>query len=87
MSKRPRLENLAVSGTGVVFDPTSGATFTLNASGLVILNALRAGLSLDETATRLRDRFAEVGDAKVEVLDFVALLRQQGIVPRDFTLQ
>jgi PqqD family protein of HPr-rel-A system len=87
MSKRPRLENLAVSGTGVVFDPTSGATFTLNASGLVILNALREGLSLDETVARLQNRF-EVGggDAKGEVLDFVARLRRLGIVPTDFRL-
>lgn len=86
MSRRPRLENLAVSGTGVVFDPTSGATFTLNASGLVILNALREGLSLDETAARLRHRFEVGADARAEVVEFVARLRRHGIVPADFTL-
>ena len=87
MSKQPMLENLAVSDSGFVFDPTSGATFTLNASGLVILNALREGLSLDETVARLRDRFDEVGgDAKDDVLDFVARLRQNGLVPSDFAL-
>jgi len=87
MSKRPMLENLAVSDTGFVFDPTSGATFTLNASGLVILNALRKGLSFDETLVRLRDRFHDVGgDAKDDLTDFVSCLRQHGIVPSDFTL-
>jgi PqqD family protein of HPr-rel-A system len=87
MSKRPMLENLAVSDTGFVFDPSSGATFTLNASGLVILNALREGLSLDEIVARLRDHFDDVGgDAKDDVFDFVARLRQQGILPSDFSL-
>lgn len=88
MSKRPNpIQNLAISDTGFVFDPTSGATFTLNASGLVILNALREGLSLDETIARVCERFEDVaGDTKDEVLDFVQRLRQHGLLPGDFVL-
>jgi len=85
MSQRSMLENLAVSDSGFVFDPMSGATFTVNTSGLVVLNALREGLSLDETVARVRERFEGAGaDARDDVLDFVARLRQHGLVPQDF---
>jgi PqqD family protein of HPr-rel-A system len=88
MSKRPNpLQNLAVSDSGFVFDPMSGATFTLNTSGLVILNALREGLSLDETVARVHERFEDVAaDTKDDVLDFVQRLRQHGLLPSDFAL-
>lgn len=87
MSKRSMLENLAVSDSGFVFDPSSGATFTLNASGLVILNALREGLALDEIVARVGERFDEIeGDPADDVLDFVGRLRQHGIVPADFAV-
>lgn len=81
------LENLAVSDTGFVFDPASGATYTVNPPGLVVLNALREGLSLDETIARIHDRFDDVApDAKDDVIDFVQRLRQSGLLPADFTL-
>ena len=87
MSSHSVLQTLTVSDSGFVFDPTSGATFTLNSSGLAILNALREGLTLDETVLRLHERFeAAPSDAKDDVLDFVARLRQNGVVPADFAL-
>lgn len=87
MTKPLSLKNLAVSETGFVFDPTSGATFTLNPTGLAVLHALREGLALDAILALLGERFDAVArDAKDDVLDFVQLLRQHGLLPADFKL-
>lgn len=78
----PRLRDLALSDTGFVFDPSSGATFTVNAAGLCVLQALKDGLSRGEIGARLRERFdVRSGDPARDVADFEDLLRQQGILP------
>jgi hypothetical protein len=38
-----RLSNLALSPTGFVFDPRTGATYTVNPTGRAVLEALRDG--------------------------------------------
>ena len=87
MPKRVTLSNLAISESGFVFDPSSGATFTLNASGLTVLRAIREGRTVPETVAALHDEFDAVGaDAADDVQDFVARLRQLGVVPSDFTM-
>lgn len=84
MSASTRLQDLALSDTGFVFDPASGATFTVNASGLCVLKAMRDGLSRAEIAARLRERFdVRAGDPARDVADFMELLAQHGVLPRD----
>ncbi len=85
MSSTPQLANLAVSETGFVFDPSTGATFTVNATGLVVLRALRDGASLTRIVEQLSEGFAEASrSARDEVLDFVQLLRGHGLLGADF---
>ncbi|MBF0154906.1 MAG: PqqD family protein [Magnetococcales bacterium] len=48
-----RLGDLAVSPNGFAFDPRSGQSFTLNATGLIALEMLQSGASLEETAHKL----------------------------------
>ena len=43
MDTLQKLRDLAISDSGFVFDPYSGATFTANSSGRAILEALRDG--------------------------------------------
>lgn len=75
------LKNLAVSDTGFVFDPRTGTTFTLNATGRVALAALRDGGSVDDVAARLEASFDGVSPSvREEVLDFVQSLRAHGLV-------
>jgi len=83
-----QFRDLAVSESGFVFDPRSGATFTVNPGGLVVLGGLREGLDLDALITRLRERFdALPGDGtREDILDFVHVLRQLGLLPPDFVL-
>jgi hypothetical protein len=76
-----RLGDLALSDTGFAFDPYSGSTFTVNATGHCVLLALKEGLALDAIADRVRERFdARGADVIRDVDDFVASLRQHGLV-------
>ncbi len=87
MSTKQHLRDLALSETGFVFDPYTGATFTTNATGHCVLLALREGLSRAEIAARMRERFAvEHEELENDVAEFVSVLRQHGVVPDDFTV-
>jgi PqqD family protein of HPr-rel-A system len=80
------LKNLAISETGFVFDPRSGATYTLNTTGQAVVLALRDGQSIDAIVERLRGTYEGGGDrVREDVLDFVQSLRRSGLVPADFT--
>lgn len=85
MTDLTQLKSLASSDTGFLFDPRSGATFTLNPPGLVVLRSLQSGQSIDATAARLAEEFdgAPV-DVREDVLDFVRALKRHGLVPNDF---
>jgi Coenzyme PQQ synthesis protein D (PqqD) len=76
-----RLAELAISDTGFIFDPGSGATFNVNATGLIALVALREGVDTAEIAARVRTRFPlappDVGE---HVSDFVRTLGQMGLL-------
>jgi hypothetical protein len=87
MSNTTRLKDLAISESGFIFDPLSGSTFTVNATGVCIIHALRDGCRRTEIIARLRGNFAvEGGDLDSDLGDFVRVLVQQGILPHDFTL-
>lgn len=88
MDARTRLSQLAVSPTGFVFDPRTGGTFTVNPTGRVILEGIRDGQDLAAVARALADRFdAESADLQRDVLEYVRLLRQGGLLPPDFELR
>jgi hypothetical protein len=74
------LRALAVSESGFVFDPRTGHSYTVNATGLAVLEALKEGLAAGAIAERLRAGFA-AGGAPVEddVDGFVALLHEHGL--------
>jgi hypothetical protein len=79
-----RLGDLAISDTGFIFDPGTGATFNVNATGLIALAALREGVDAADTAelaARVRARFPTAPpDVGEHVSDFVRTLRQIGIL-------
>lgn len=79
-----RLKDLAVSETGFVFDPYSGATFSLNPSALCLLRGLKEGLGRDELIARLEESF-DVTDADLsrDIDEFLELLRYNGVLPHE----
>jgi PqqD family protein of HPr-rel-A system len=76
-----RLRSLALNPDGFAFDPTTGESFTLNATGLLILEGLREGASPGELIRRLTEKFdVPEGDASRDVDDFLDHLRTLRLV-------
>jgi PqqD family protein of HPr-rel-A system len=77
-----RLQELAVSDSGFVFDPLTGYTFTVNPTGLFVLQAIKQGASVDELPGRIADTFEFEGgeDVSFDLSEFVASLRATGLV-------
>jgi len=88
MDARVRLAMLAISPSGFVFDPKSGATFTVNEAGRILLEGVRDGLDLAGLANALSEQF-DVGGADLErdVLEYVRLMRKNGLLPASFELR
>ena len=82
-----RLRDLALSDSGFLFDPYTGATFSLNASGRVILDSLKKGMEREEILETLEDSFT-IGEADLhrDIDEFVHLLREAGLITATFTL-
>lgn len=71
-----RLRSLALNPDGFAFDPTTGESFTLNATGLSVLEGLRRGASPLEIVSRLMEEFdVSERDASRDVDDFMDHLR------------
>jgi hypothetical protein len=87
MDVRAKLKDLAISDSGFVFDPYTGATFSANATGRVILEGLRDGDGRQALLGRLAQSFDAGGqDLPRDLDDFVQTLRREGIVPMDFAV-
>ncbi len=83
-----RLSDLALSPTGFLFDPRTGSTFTVNATGAAVLEALRDGGGLQEVVDRLAERFAIAdADLRRDALEYVRVLRDHGLLPPGFELE
>jgi PqqD family protein of HPr-rel-A system len=76
--KAEALQRLALSDSGFVFDPMTGNSFTVNATGLAILRHLQKGAGRDELLQTLQEEF-EVDPvvAERDVIEFADLLRNQ----------
>lgn len=71
-----RLDQLAMSSEGFIFDPSTGESFTVNPSGLKILKALKENKTTADIARELKEQF-DMAPEEVErdVIDFMAHLR------------
>ena len=88
MSSHDHLCELAISRSGFVFDPHTGATFTLNLTGLTIVDALKQGATLEQVVSRLRETYAEAPSSlQQDVAVFMAELRQHGLTSGDDAAQ
>lgn len=78
------VSELAISESGFVFDPRTGATFSVNSTGLAVLTALRNRASVPDIVETVRKSFeATPGDVGDHVAEFLRGLRQMGIVAGD----
>ena len=71
-----RLADLAVNNSGFAFDPHTGESFAINASGGALLKALGAGETPEAIAARLAEENAlALAEARADVRDFIEQLR------------
>jgi len=71
-----RLNQLAINDEGFVFDPTTGESFTVNKTGLLILQQLKNNQTNEEIISALTEAFDGVTEnAERDVYDFVAHLK------------
>ena len=76
-----RLHHLAINKDGFVFDPTSGESFTVNETGLAILEAMVAGTATEDIADILIDQFdVTPAEAQRDLMDFVDQLNNHRLM-------
>jgi len=76
-----KLAHLAINDEGFVFDPTSGDSFQVSQTGLVILSGLRAGKSDEEIAQSLAEKYdVSLENARRDLADFRANLKNLSLV-------
>lgn len=75
-----RLKGLAVSETGVLFDPATGLTYTLNEVGTAVLKAFQEGQDPEEVRSLLAERY-DVDGAVLErdLKEFLTCLKSFGL--------
>ena len=81
MSAVNRVSRLAVNDEGFIFDPVSGDSFQVSATGLLILGALREGKSRETIALAITEKYdVSLEDAQRDVEDFLASLKNLGFI-------
>ncbi|MDD5295853.1 MAG: PqqD family protein [Rhodocyclaceae bacterium] len=71
------LDRIAVSESGFVFDPTTGDSYTVNATGLVLLKLFRQTRDLEAlVAAVLAEHEVGAERAERDILEFAGALRQ-----------
>ncbi len=82
MSNTNRLHELAISDTGFVFDPVTGHTYNVNATGLAMLRALKEGASPEAVIEALHAEFdmEPEDDVARDVNELLSRLREHGLV-------
>lgn len=85
-SKLQRLKDLAISESGFLFDPYSGATFTLNHTGKFILQLLMEGKKTEDIESILKKKFeVKDEDLRSDIYEFINLLKENHLLPTSFT--
>ncbi|WP_457681619.1 PqqD family protein [Thermovibrio sp.] len=76
-----KLEKLAVNKEGFIFDPETGNSYTVNSTGLFIIEKLREGKSPEEIAQLLSQEFeVSTEEAMRDITDFIEKLRILGLL-------
>jgi hypothetical protein len=73
--------NIALSESGFIFDPSTGDSFSVNGTGLRILEYLRSGLTENEIIDELVKKFnADIHLIREDLDDFINHLKQLKMV-------
>jgi len=76
-----KLNSLAISETGFIFDPTSGHSFTTNEVGIEIITLLKAGKEIQEIIEELQEEYAvSENELEIDVMDYIHNLKNYYLV-------
>lgn len=77
-------KNIAISDTGFVFDPSTGDSYTLNETGLEIVQLLKSGSTKDEIVDSMTQRY-DIDKHSFEryFVDFLGMLKYMQLVTTD----
>ncbi|MBN2799871.1 MAG: PqqD family protein [Deltaproteobacteria bacterium] len=81
--------DLAISPSGFVFDPRTGATFSANPAARLLLEGMQEGEGLAALVARLQAHFevGEADDLERDVLEFLRVLQDETLVPAERELE
>lgn len=72
------LKRLAISETGFVFDPETGHSFSVNETGMLVLQQLQQQKNLSQIFKTIEKNYvAEKMQIEKDLIEFVSLLRKQ----------
>ncbi|WP_457568852.1 HPr-rel-A system PqqD family peptide chaperone [Desulfurobacterium sp.] len=78
-----KLNRLAISEEGFIFDPETGNSFTVNKTGLFIINMLKEGKDVEDIVEALTEEFeVDREEAMRDVTDFLEQLRLMGLIDK-----
>lgn len=77
--------NITISDSGFIFDPTSGDSFSVNKIGLEILKSIRNKESYEDLVSRIILEY-DVTDKMFEqyYLDFKQMLKSENLLENEF---
>jgi hypothetical protein len=74
-------KNIAISDSGLVFNPVNGESFSVNPIGVEIISQLKEGKSIHEINKVILDRYSIDKDTfEKDFNDFVAILGHHNIL-------
>ena len=76
--------NIAISDSGFVFDPSTGESFTFNATGLEIFRYLKEGKEIEEITEIITSKY-DIDNHIFErfFYDFVSMLKQYQLIDNE----
>ncbi len=82
--KNALLKEIALSEAGLIFNPVTGESFTVNPIGISILNLLKQGKDLDTICQLLLEEYnVEAATVERDVMDFISLLKHFQLTGQD----
>jgi hypothetical protein len=76
-------KNIAVSETGLLFNPVTGESYAVNPIGVEILEMLKEGVNEAEIARRILDKYAtEEATFEKDYQDFMTILHHHNLLAR-----
>jgi hypothetical protein len=74
-------QNIAVSGAGMIFNPNTGETYTVNPIGAEIISRIKEGQSLNEMSEKIIAKYSvEKSTFQNDYEDFVNLMRNFSLI-------